>query len=104
MAYSAWCDTAVHTKWWITGTGSAVNRLSEVMDDNASGVEFDDDPGVYEPWTSFMTETVVDAIYLIHISFAFMWLNDVFCLVFSFMSLTKKYFLHNHNNRMPMFY
>ena len=24
-------------KWWITGTGSSVNRLSEVMDDQADG-------------------------------------------------------------------
>lgn len=69
MAYSAKCDTSPPTKWWITGTGSVVNRLSEVMDDNAAGVEFDDDPGVYEPWTTFMTETVEDAIYLIHLDF-----------------------------------
>ena len=55
MAYTAKCDTSPPTKWWITGTGSTVNRLSEVMDDNASGVEFDDDAGVYEPWTTFMT-------------------------------------------------
>ena len=58
MAYSAYCDTASATKWWITGTGSSVNRLSEVMDDNPSGVEEDDNPGNYQPWTTFMTETV----------------------------------------------
>jgi len=67
MAYSAKCDTSPPTKWWITGTGSVVNRLSEVMDDNAAGVEFDDDPGVYEPWTTFMTEHIEDKSYQVHL-------------------------------------
>ena len=67
MAYSAYCDTASATKWWITGTGSSVNRLSEVMDDNASGVEEYDNPGNYQPWSTFMTETVEDGVYLIHL-------------------------------------
>jgi len=66
MAYTAKCDTATHTKWWITGTGTAVNRLSEVMDDNASGVEEDDNPGNYQPWSEFMTEHVEDGVYQIH--------------------------------------
>ncbi|HUV83816.1 MAG TPA: hypothetical protein VMW53_12200 [archaeon] len=69
MAYSAYCDTAIATKWWITGVGSTVNRLSEVMDDNASGVEEADNPGNYQPWTTFMTEVIEDVIYLIHVSF-----------------------------------
>ena len=67
MAYSAYCDTASATKWWITGTGSSVNRLSEVMDDNASGVEEADNPGNYQPWSTFMTEVVEDKVYLIHL-------------------------------------
>ena len=69
MAYTAKCDTASHTKWWITGTGSVVNRLSEVMDDNGAGVEEDDNPGNYQPWTEFMTEHLEDAIYQIHQTF-----------------------------------
>ena len=69
MAYTAKCDTASATKWWITGTGSSVNRLSEVMDDNASGVEENDNPGNYQPWSTFMTETVEDGVYLIHLNF-----------------------------------
>jgi hypothetical protein len=36
------------------------------MDDNASGVEEDDNPGNYQPWSEFMTETVEDGVYLIH--------------------------------------
>jgi len=67
MAYTAKCDTAVATKWWITGTGSTVNRLSEVMDDNPAGVEEDDNPGNFQPWTTFMTEHVEDRIYQIHL-------------------------------------
>ncbi len=69
MAYTAKCDTATHTKWWITGTGTSVNRLSEVMDDNPSGVEEDDNPGNYQPWSEFMTEHVEDAVYQIHQNF-----------------------------------
>jgi len=68
LAYTAKCDTASATKWWITGTGSSVNRLSEVMDDNASGVEENDNPGNYQPWSTFMTETVEDGVYLIHLN------------------------------------
>lgn len=69
MAYTAKCDTASATRWWITGTGSAVNRLSEVMDDNLSGVEEDDNPGNYQPWSTFMTEHVEDGMYQIHLDF-----------------------------------
>ena len=36
MAYSVLTQDDL-TKWWITGTGSVVNRLSEVMDDNPNG-------------------------------------------------------------------
>jgi hypothetical protein len=67
VAYTAKCDTAVATKWWITGTGSSINRLSEVMDDNASGVEEDDNPGNYQPWSTFMTEHVEDKVYQVHL-------------------------------------
>lgn len=66
MAYTAKCDTAVHTKWWITGTGSTVNRLSEVMDDNPLGVEENDNPGNYQLWSEFMTEHIENVIYQIH--------------------------------------
>ena len=69
MAYTAKCDTAVATKWWITGTGSSINRLSEVMDDNPSGVEEHDNPGNYQPWTSFMTEHKEDELYEILLLF-----------------------------------
>jgi len=69
MAYSAKCDTASATKWWITGTGTAENRLSEVMDDNASGVEEADNLGNYQPWSTFMTEILEDAIYQFHLPF-----------------------------------
>jgi len=69
MAYSAKCDTATSTKWWITGTGSVVNRLSEVMDDNAAGVEEDDNPGNFQPWATFMTEHVEDGLYQVHLDF-----------------------------------
>ena len=69
MAYAAKCDTAAHTKWWITGTGSSVNRLSEAIDANASGVEENDNPGNFQPWSEFMTETEEDLIYLIHEDF-----------------------------------
>lgn len=69
MAYTAKCDTAAATKWWVTGTGSAINRLSEIMDDNGSGVEEDDNPGNFQPWATFMTEHVEDAVYQIHLKF-----------------------------------
>ena len=68
MAYTAKCDTASATKWWITGTGTGgVNRLAVVLTDNPSGVEENDNPGNYQPWSTFMTETVEDAVYLIHL-------------------------------------
>jgi len=68
LAYSAKCDTASATKWWITGTGTGgVNRLSQVIADNPSGVEENDNPGNYQPWSTFMTEVVEDGIYQIHL-------------------------------------
>jgi len=69
MAYEAWCDTAVSTKWWIIGTGSVVNRLSEIMDDNPAGVQEADNPGNFQPWANFMTEHVEDGLYQIHLNF-----------------------------------
>lgn len=69
MAYSAYCDTDPPTKWWVTGTGSTINRLSEVMDDNAAGVERDDNPGVFVAWNNFMTEHVEDKFYEIILNF-----------------------------------
>lgn len=69
MAYAAKCDTAAHTRFWVTGTGSVINRLSEMIDDNASGVEENDNPGNFQPWSEFMTEVVEDAIYQIHEDF-----------------------------------
>lgn len=63
MAYSAWCDTDPPTKWWITGTGSTIDKLSEVIDDNPSGVEIDDNPGNYLAWSNFMNEHVENRLY-----------------------------------------
>ena len=36
MAYVSECTNGL-TKWWVVGTGSVVNRLSEVMDDQSDG-------------------------------------------------------------------
>ena len=36
MAYTSFTQNDL-TKWWVTGTGSVVNRLSEVMDDSTLG-------------------------------------------------------------------
>jgi len=69
LAYAAKCNTASHSKWWITGTGSVVNRLSEAMDDNPAGVEENDNPGNFQPWAEFMTEHVEDGMYQIHQNF-----------------------------------
>lgn len=69
MAYTAKCDTAAATYWWITGTGTAEDTLSEVMDDNGAGVEEDNNPGNFQPWTTFMTEHVDGGLYQIHLSF-----------------------------------
>lgn len=67
MAYSARCDTAAATKWWYTGTGTAENTLSEIMDDNPAGVEENDNPGSYQSWSTFMTEDVDNGAYRIHL-------------------------------------
>lgn len=48
MAYTALTDST-HSKWWITGTGSVVNRLSEVMDDQADGPRY---TTATESWTA----------------------------------------------------
>lgn len=55
MTYKAKCDTA-GIKWWITGTGSTINRLSEIMVDNPDGLEEDDNPGNFQPWAEECSE------------------------------------------------
>ena len=69
MAYAAKCDTATHTKFWVTGTGTTENTISEMIDDNGSGVEEDDNPGNFQPWSEFVTEHLDGAIYQIHEDF-----------------------------------
>lgn len=65
--YKAYCDTDPPTQWWYTGKGSVVNRFSEIMDDNPSGVERDDSPGDYIAWGTFMDEMIEDKVYDIHL-------------------------------------
>jgi len=76
MAYEAYCDTATATKWWVIGTGTGENTLSEIMDDNPNGPEEDDDPGNFQAWdgsgdggVAFMTEHVDGGLYQIHLDF-----------------------------------